>query len=68
MIKYWLFSCLLFVATVVEAQRLNSGFNLLEYQEMLRVNAYIYEQVVHSTMLPSQQCFVMLSKTNNDSF
>lgn len=44
MIKYWLFSCLLFVATAVGAQRLNPGFNLPEYQEMLRVNAHIYEQ------------------------
>ena len=44
MLKYWLLSGLFFVVTVVNAQRLNPGFNLQEYQEMLRVNAHIYEQ------------------------
>ncbi|MDR2274615.1 MAG: lipase family protein [Sphingobacterium sp.] len=42
MIKYWLLGWVLLIVTAVRAQRLNPGFDIPEYQEMLRVNAHIY--------------------------
>ena len=42
MVKYCLMIFALIFSMITKAQQLHPGFDILEYQEMLRINAHIY--------------------------
>lgn len=45
MTRYFVFFLMLFFLSFANAQHLQPGFDIAEYQEMLRINAGIYKTV-----------------------